>query len=450
MMDAWLRGSSSVWRPPPEATLNLYQRPDVLAGLSAAGSTPSRAGAPAFQPATRASLLELDAVATWKAPDEFEIDESDLKRRRSPSPPPGPRISQAAASRSLRVKRRARRLADVDPTSGLSACEQLSVGPDCARRYQNANQKFEQYVIEHKLHVQTLKQLDVAMIHYFDYLLREGDNVSLPRDTLFGRCWLLGLGKDRLTFPRARRALLGFTKMSPNNGRDPPPEEAHALVCNYLLGSPHLLDVLSGLAGILEFDLYTRPTETLSIKKKHVVMPGGDRYPRWGVVIAPSTPNAAAKPTKGGAFDDTIFAGVPGSGREWVADLLKILWHQSKSDDTLLTPLILKEYCSRVQHAAAALDLEHLGMTPHSFRHGGPSIDAYNDTLSHPEIAARGRWRDLRSVRRYGQKGRLQRVVNSIKPSVLRAGQRLLRPGPASLQVNALAIAATLRKLRRA
>ena len=89
-------------------------------------------------------------------------------------------------------------------------------------------------------------------------------------------------------------------------------------------------------------------------------------------------------------------------------------------------------------------------MTPHSFRHGDPSIDAYNNTLSHTEIAARGRWSDLRSVLRYSQKGRLQRVVNSIKPSILRAGQRLLRPGPASLQANALAIAAKLRKLRRA
>ena len=181
-MDAWLCGSSSVWRPPPEVALNLYQRPDVLAGLSAAGSTPPRAGALASRPATRASLLELDTVATWKAPDEFEIDEPGFKRRRSTSPPPGPRISQAAASRNLRVRRRARRLADVDPTSGFSACEQLSVGPDCARRYQNANQKFEQYIIEHKLHVQTLRQLDVAMIHYFDFLPREGDDVSLPRD----------------------------------------------------------------------------------------------------------------------------------------------------------------------------------------------------------------------------------------------------------------------------
>ncbi len=46
---------------------------------------------------------------------------------------------------------------------------------------------------------------------------------------------------------------------------------------------------------MIQFDLFTRPTETLEVRKEHIVTPRGGSYAGVAVVVAPSTTRAAAQ-----------------------------------------------------------------------------------------------------------------------------------------------------------
>ncbi len=57
--------------------------------------------------------------------------------------------------------------------------------------------------------------------------------------------------------------------------------------------------------------------------------------------------------------------------------------------------------------ACEFLGISHLGITPHSFRHSGPSHDRAQGHRDLFGVRQRGRWRADRSVQRYDKHGRL-------------------------------------------
>jgi hypothetical protein len=215
-------------------------------------------------------------------------------------------------------------------------------------------------------------------------------------------------------------------KEVPSNARDPMPFEALLLLTDTLLQEPTLPKVLTAIGLHLSFDLYLRPSEVLNLRRTSVVPPQGRKYPRWAVIIAPfGTEN---RPSKNKEFDDTVLASPPGADRDYVQRLLETLHKTTKADTCLLDPLNLAVYEKVTREACATLEIEHLALSPHSARHGGPSTDAYNQVLDTKAIMTRGRWKALASVRRYEKKGKLQRQVAKLGPALRRQAAALNHP----------------------
>lgn len=59
------------------------------------------------------------------------------------------------------------------------------------------------------------------------------------------------------------------------------------------------------------------------------------------------------------------------------------------------------------------------GIVLYQLRHGGASGDYLEGRRSLQDVAMRGRWRTMASVRRYTKAGRVQKVLQSLPPSVL-------------------------------
>ena len=201
--------------------------------------------------------------------------------------------------------------------------------------------------------------------------------------------------------------------------------------------------------------MYLRPSEVLDATREAVVPPSGRRCAKWGLTIAPSAddhdPDAPLpRLAKNGEFDHTVFAGAdPGADREWTERVLAAVHRQSIANQPLLEPLTLPMYERLFSLATTELNIRNRKFTPHSARHGGPSTDAYFDRLDLHAIQRRGRWAQLRSVRRYEKKGTLQRQINRMPSHLVRQGLRLFDDrSAAGLQGRLCAAARGLRSLR--
>ena len=65
-----------------------------------------------------------------------------------------------------------------------------------------------------------------------------------------------------------------------------------------------------------------------------------------------------------------------------------------------------------VKESSARLGFQKLKVTPHLFRHGGPSTDVFEKLISLDEVRKRGHWHSLLSVKRYEKHARLLKVLN--------------------------------------
>ena len=203
---------------------------------------------------------------------------------------------------------------------------------------------------------------------------------------------------------------------------------------------PVLEAQLAGMAMVTGFDLFTRPTETLSILHEDVIPPVGKL--RTTAVVVAQTPNAeeqleaqrlnqpvrSTQTTKAGEVDDTIMAGLPGMKLEFLAEGLLTLAENTHPGYPLFHPLKLPRYEKLLREAAAALGLDILKASPHSVRHGGASTAAYHGLLDLKGIMRRGRWKAHNSVRRYEKHGRLQRQLSKLTAKQLSRGSRILEP----------------------
>lgn len=115
--------------------------------------------------------------------------------------------------------------------------------------------------------------------------------------------------------------------------------------------------------------------------------------------------------TKTNTFDDTVILGASCKERNWVNGIFgkffrfraKLMGGRDSKAPLLDLTLVEYEQCLR-------LGSEHLALPtrralPHQLRHGGASMDGLT-SLSIEFIQARGRWSELKNVRRYKKQGR--------------------------------------------
>lgn len=109
-----------------------------------------------------------------------------------------------------------------------------------------------------------------------------------------------------------------------------------------------MLDKLSGLAMIVQFDLFSRTCETLELRHEDIVPPKGRHCKVVSAIIAPLSERLAAwlpvKPTQNGDYDDTVIAGLKGMALEWCSEVLLGLKTGGKRGQKLFDPLDLPRY----------------------------------------------------------------------------------------------------------
>eukprot|EP00971_Amphidinium_carterae_P342554 6481897-Amphidinium_carterae.1 len=218
-----------------------------------------------------------------------------------------------------------------------------------------------------------MDMLDGQLVAFLDHMHQQGDRASQARDVVYGTAFMMSVNGIKQVLPRSYRALQGFARVDPPVARDPTPIEAAALLVHHLVTSADLIAMLSGLASVIGFDLFARPSEVLGITAEEVVAPRHFGYGDVGVVIASSKPMGGGVPTaaKNGEFDETIIAGLPGMQLEFVRGLLQRMAALFPQGVPLLHPLTLGQFERAVRSASQSLSLEGLRISPHTARHGG-------------------------------------------------------------------------------
>ena len=293
------------------------------------------------------------------------------------------RAKTSALSRSARGPR--------DPR--ITEMEETSVSPATAKEFKLLASEFDSWALLNGLTVDE-KNLDSVAVQYLQSIYDDGESNSLIRDSLYGIAYVRGLAKSRGTLPRCRRWLEGMRKDNPDTSQDPIPEEAFYLLLDQLCddapaASDPLPFICAGAAAAVQFDLMSRPSETLEIRPAQILEPQGAEYPDYAVVFAPSvievdgvrTPST--KTTKGGNLDDTVFAGLDPNVAALSARLLAALKTQARSGEAVFAPLTLAAYESTLRSAAVRAELEMFSITPHTVRHTSASVALYKGLLQH-------------------------------------------------------------------
>ena len=304
--------------------------------------------------------------------------------------------------------------------------------PATQTRYQNAFDKFKAFASEHGLSVLPGPDVDQSLEVYLDHLWFDGRGIYDARVAVYGAAYVQRSNlKDPTVLQLARAALRGWQKRMGDVSRDPMPQQALFLACDWLCDTGEAADLSAAQALVTQFDGYFRPGEVCQVTANDIkIAPTclrGAGYPLAAVMIAQSSEGddggASRRPTtKAGEQDDTVVFGDAGSkkaGRDQVAGLLAKLMAAKKGRSTPLFGLTLPEYERRCKVAFQQCGLGPLRLTPHTARHGGPSTDAALGLRGEDQIQSRGRWKARKSVLRYMKQGRLMRQINRLTPAQL-------------------------------
>ena len=173
------------------------------------------------------------------------------------------------------------------------------------------------------------------------------------------------------------------------------------------------------------------PNELIALKVSSCF--GGEsrrgRYDSCSIVVAPSSDgresddellaSVAARPSKTGAFDDTVVLDdlmIDPCIRSVYLSTLRAA--RKGNCETLLSDLDYKSYAKLVSAAVVQLKLR-VEVTPHMFRHGAASEDFFRRLRDVAAIQHRGRWRCAASVLRYQKSCRLLSVLRKVGDSVI-------------------------------
>ena len=322
-----------------------------------------------------------------------------------------------------------------------------SVSGRTPRIYQLRVQEFNSWASEKNLAISPSSEFvtDRAMAAYFNCLFTAGHGINRPRYTLYGWSYVHDVSVQRPHFPMSHRRLKGWTRASPESAGDPMPWEG-AILFALLAAGPGLAlfgqcALHAARAMLVQFDAYLRSEGLFDVDTLEIVAPQADQ-PCWSLVIHPSNPaeggaddllllgrnQGLRKASKQGIFDNAVLIGQAPSiaaGRGCITTIVAFL----KSGRHLCPraraaavrrgfvpafPLDPAKYREVVRWCHKELGIPVLPMTPHAFRHGGASADAFLETRSIDMIKERGLWAHPRSVARYKKPARYLKMLSSI------------------------------------
>lgn len=164
-------------------------------------------------------------------------------------------------------------------------------------------------------------------------------------------------------------------------------------------------------------ETYARPGEMAKFRVEDLNPPAGGAQAGlqlWTLTVAPA---ARAEQSKTGTTDDTIIIDRPA----WLGPELGRLRVNRRNEDPLFD---FTNAQALAWWAEACADLR-LVADRYQLRHAGASADALSGARSLQEVAARGRWGSLQSVRRYAKRGAVQKTVSRVPLEVRQFGQHI-------------------------
>lgn len=342
------------------------------------------------------------------------------------------RRAHASTKEGRAAARRVRAAARVQIPS-VSYLKLRSVTPLTAERYAAGLRRLESFARAHCLPLLTNEQRDEAFESLFDQLFFAGSQAHEARYILFGAAFMMTFSPSPQAYPRAHRALRGWSRSAPGGTHAAMPWEAALLIAKTLATDGMKSSVVRDFAKsaaqalMLQFDTYLRPNYVLEIAKEDCLMPYGKATKVITVLIRRSDDIAEGstldvrraqsgverrRPGKTGDFDTAVRVGEPASaaaGRSFVVELLRRLHDDAPHRSTkLFAALNLPRYARALAWASQRADLDGLHLVPHSARHGGASADAAGGHRSLAEIQQRGLWKHHKSVARYRKPGLCQ------------------------------------------
>jgi hypothetical protein len=304
----------------------------------------------------------------------------------------------------------------------MSLCETIKVLPGVDNDYLKRLSDLEAWRKQENLPAPKLGS-DVCriLLDYFDALLV--DNFSHADASKIWAAVQRHVPSIR-AFPvmvrRVQNALDGFVKRAPAQERCPPPEEIPYAVIGALLW----LDLpLEAANELLRFKSYSRPTEIDTLLVSQIIPPReGSRH--WSLLFAPT---ASGHPSKSGEFEEGVTFDI-----ESDLPLFPVLAQltQGRQPDELVFVLPQTHFIKAFGKAMDLLQLSHLNINRHAWRHAAASADLEAGRRSRLAVKEMGRWKSDYSLRRYAKVAKMQQYANQFPPEVVKFGRSVMTQLP--------------------
>ena len=287
-----------------------------------------------------------------------------------------------------------------------------AVNPNTKERYTRAVYAFILFTMHMGLVLSTPASVDHSMATYFDDLFEEGLGPGTG-DVVFCS-WMDAFPEYRPgDLPLSARSLRAWRRLKPHRGRHPLPWSVCCAIAAFVAAIPEA-GALAAIGILLLFDAYLRPYELLNMRWQDLLGPTGT-FTTYAAIICPLV---SGRPSKTKVFDDSVRFN--SKNRPQVNFL--VMWmitYLSQARTDRIFPFTHQQLAAWYAQGVNFLGLQAWGFVLYSCRHGGPSSDFAELERTEQEIADRGRWATLSSLRRYKQSGRLHVVLHNICPSVL-------------------------------
>ena len=279
--------------------------------------------------------------------------------------------------------------------SALSHLELESIKAPSRKLYRMKLDEFFAWCTSCRLPLLGARQVEQALVAYFNDCYQNGKNSPIGEQTAAALAFFVPDFKVLAdTIPRSLRCLKGWRRLRPARSKRPWPWAVWAGLAVLVM---EMTDPTLAVAVLIGVDLYLRISELLSIRCGQLQAPTTQGVNSWSIQLYPQT---QSETTKTGQQDETV-----------AADSNRLRWMSSVFAAISTKPLEEKrvrqsypEVLSAFAKAARRLGVK---ITPGEMRQSGPSIDRAMNLRSNTEVAKRGRWAALGSVRRYEKKGRL-------------------------------------------
>ena len=340
-----------------------------------------------------------------------------LARGEPPRPASARKPGQTAEAKAKRAAQRRPRQAEArayETTEGRTFLEARSVTKPVEALYATLMGEFERWAEVEKLPLVTLADRDAALARYATHLFFAGHSASDFSKTRAAAAFKwLDVSKSGVELQRARRAQIGFHKVAPERSRLPIPLLMAAAIANEMvcMNLPSYMPI----AVMLQFILYLRPCDVLSLCREELVPPlplsmGG--LGRWSVLLHRQE---MGEPSKTGVFDEAMVL----DNTEY--DDLDQVWAALRSrSGTKLFPMSYDEYANGFTRAIEALQYGPLGVAHlYQLRHGGVSHEVAGGRRPIADAQKRGRWLSAASMRRCEKGGRVAEMLHRLSPAQL-------------------------------